>query len=340
MPLPDILDIPCLLSSSQKLAMAHLAAGLPAGATIVEVGPYRGGSTRLLHDSAPGCQVHTIDLYDNIDRTLIGNTGRIHITIGGVEAFAREYSGPGIDLLFIDGDHSFFGAKHDFTTLRRFLKPGAAVAFHDYNLPYLGVRLLCDALLALGVLDSAADVDGMLAARYLGDEAHPAPGDYAAALDRVLAGPLPRPEPPEAATDTRKYRALIAALSEQWTFIGKGAMGRFFAAYFGLDFGWFKNSSDIRGDTPCIVCSHLFKDIARQLATAGVRPEHAVDGRSVLSYGFFEDLLLREGERLRTLSPDADEQAVVGLLAQAPENFLILLYQQGWLLNLFLKTTL
>jgi predicted O-methyltransferase YrrM len=39
--------------------------------------------------------------------------------------------GAPVDLLFIDGDHSFRGAAHDFREYRRLVAPGGLIAFHD-----------------------------------------------------------------------------------------------------------------------------------------------------------------------------------------------------------------
>lgn len=39
--------------------------------------------------------------------------------------------GPPIDLLFIDGDHSYDGAYLDWRVYRRLVRPGGVVAFHD-----------------------------------------------------------------------------------------------------------------------------------------------------------------------------------------------------------------
>lgn len=38
-----------------------------------------------------------------------------------------------LDLLFIDGDHSYDGVKADWDAYNRFLKPGAIVVFHDWG---------------------------------------------------------------------------------------------------------------------------------------------------------------------------------------------------------------
>lgn len=40
---------------------------------------------------------------------------------------------PSLDLLFIDGDHSYEGVKADWEAYKGFLKPGSTVVFHDYG---------------------------------------------------------------------------------------------------------------------------------------------------------------------------------------------------------------
>jgi predicted O-methyltransferase YrrM len=38
-----------------------------------------------------------------------------------------------LDLLFIDGDHTYEGVKSDWEAYRRFIKPGTIVVFHDWG---------------------------------------------------------------------------------------------------------------------------------------------------------------------------------------------------------------
>ncbi len=40
---------------------------------------------------------------------------------------------PNLDVLFIDGDHSYEGVKADWDAYKRFLKKGSIVIFHDYG---------------------------------------------------------------------------------------------------------------------------------------------------------------------------------------------------------------
>jgi predicted O-methyltransferase YrrM len=43
----------------------------------------------------------------------------------------REFFKQPIDMLFIDGDHTYEGVKRDFELYRPLLKPGGIIAFHD-----------------------------------------------------------------------------------------------------------------------------------------------------------------------------------------------------------------
>ena len=38
-----------------------------------------------------------------------------------------------LDLLFIDGDHSYEGVKADWEAYKHFLKPGSIIVFHDWG---------------------------------------------------------------------------------------------------------------------------------------------------------------------------------------------------------------
>lgn len=40
---------------------------------------------------------------------------------------------PRLDLLFIDGDHSYEGVKADWEGYKAFLQPGSVVIFHDFG---------------------------------------------------------------------------------------------------------------------------------------------------------------------------------------------------------------
>jgi len=46
----------------------------------------------------------------------------------------RAWSGQGVDVVFIDGDHSHEGCREDWEIWHRHVTPGGAVAFHDARL--------------------------------------------------------------------------------------------------------------------------------------------------------------------------------------------------------------
>ena len=48
-----------------------------------------------------------------------------------VALFEQALGGRKLDLLFIDGDHTWDGVKSDFEIYSRFVKPGGIIAFHD-----------------------------------------------------------------------------------------------------------------------------------------------------------------------------------------------------------------
>jgi predicted O-methyltransferase YrrM len=122
---------------------------------IVEIGSARGKSTCTL---ALACRqngygtVYAIDPHEPNAWTDLGLTGDSHeflqarlrayglydwcqiIRKRSAEA-AREWSQP-IDLLFIDGDHTYDGVKCDFEAFRHWLSPAAVVLFHDTTWEY------------------------------------------------------------------------------------------------------------------------------------------------------------------------------------------------------------
>jgi cephalosporin hydroxylase len=72
---------------------------------------------RLRRDAPEGQTVKAIDGDSHHPRT--------------VQRLARALDGCWIDLLLIDGDHSFEGVRRDFLAYRRFVRHGGLIAFHD-----------------------------------------------------------------------------------------------------------------------------------------------------------------------------------------------------------------
>jgi predicted O-methyltransferase YrrM len=117
---------------------------------ILEIGSLHGKSTRYL---AQGAQtVYAIDLWDMVaaddnrkaDYTDPQNYERFLNTIkefdnvvpvkGSSREIAKVWSKP-IGLLFIDGDHTYEGARADYENFSPFIVSGGLLVMHDYHNP-------------------------------------------------------------------------------------------------------------------------------------------------------------------------------------------------------------
>jgi predicted O-methyltransferase YrrM len=136
---------------SELLAFAQeIAARQPKGA--MEIGTYWGGTLfllcRLAHDDA---RIISLDQHQGtlwgarkmIYYSFLKKRQRLHIVIGdshGTQTHARVAQKVGsekLDLLFIDGDHSYEGVKSDFDMYSPFVRSGGLVAFHDILSPHV-----------------------------------------------------------------------------------------------------------------------------------------------------------------------------------------------------------
>ena len=119
--------------------------------TIAEIGSYIGASACCFGASvkARGTgQIICVDTWNN-DAMTEGNRDtwkefeyntreykRFVVPIRGLSVdviqSVRDVT-PDLDLLFIDGDHSYEGVKADWEAYKKFLKKGSVVIFHDYG---------------------------------------------------------------------------------------------------------------------------------------------------------------------------------------------------------------
>jgi cephalosporin hydroxylase len=110
---------------------------------VCEIGTASGGTLYLLAQvCAAGALLLSIDLGLSFERCLVHARFAAHRqkiislradsrapdTIGRVRSILR---GNALDLLFIDGDHSYDGVKADFTNYRSLVRPGGMIVLHD-----------------------------------------------------------------------------------------------------------------------------------------------------------------------------------------------------------------
>ena len=112
----------------------------------LEIGCYAGGSACLLLQR-PKTNVISIDLgrpiskntvFNNINKLNVHNNSYNYIegssfdieTITKLDTILKDRK---VDILFIDGDHSYDGVKKDFDLYNKYVKEGGYIVFDDYN---------------------------------------------------------------------------------------------------------------------------------------------------------------------------------------------------------------
>ena len=109
--------------------------------TVCEIGTAMGGTTYLLGQSLSTVEeLFAIDLYVRRRRRLkFFSRPRQHLGFLDGSSYAPEtveqlrshLGDKKLDLLFIDGDHSFAGVARDFASYRHLVRSGGIVVFHD-----------------------------------------------------------------------------------------------------------------------------------------------------------------------------------------------------------------
>lgn len=114
--------------------------------TYVEIGCYAGGSACLMLQR-PNTKVISIDLGSPIPQSIVQSNvkklnkfnNQYHYLQGNSQTYEmvdrlKELTNE-IDILFIDGDHSYQGVINDFLLYEVLVKKGGYIVFDDYNDP-------------------------------------------------------------------------------------------------------------------------------------------------------------------------------------------------------------
>jgi predicted O-methyltransferase YrrM len=111
---------------------------------VLDIGTALGGTLYLLAwASAPGARVLSLDIrdYEEFRARLYRSFGDGRRTVEvwhadshldeTRDAVARFFDGRPLDLVFVDGDHSYEGVRRDHELYAPLLRPGGLIAFHD-----------------------------------------------------------------------------------------------------------------------------------------------------------------------------------------------------------------
>jgi predicted O-methyltransferase YrrM len=118
--------------------------------TVLEIGTAGGGTLFLLtRVAAPDALLVSVDLKHGqfggghprwrvpLYRSFARDAQRVELVAGDShdprtqDRLRRLLNGRTLDLLFVDGDHSYEGVRQDFTDYSKLVRPGGLVAFHD-----------------------------------------------------------------------------------------------------------------------------------------------------------------------------------------------------------------
>ncbi|KKO20370.1 MAG: class I SAM-dependent methyltransferase [Candidatus Brocadia sp.] len=138
-------DIFTHLTKKERLLLYKLVLSLPNKAIVVEIGSYLGASTVFLASAIKDRDGHIycVDTWSNEAMSegkrdtfdeFLKNTGSMKDFITPLKGYSVEVAktfNKGIDLLFIDGDHSYEATKSDVENWVPKVKDCGIIIFHD-----------------------------------------------------------------------------------------------------------------------------------------------------------------------------------------------------------------
>lgn len=125
------LSAPGYLAQSERWQLYLLANSLQAGAHIVNIGVEHGASMAALRQGNRTANLTGVDL----DNTKWQQPFKANLVTSDSAEAGRAYAGPKLDMIFIDGDHTYAGCKADIDAWMPRMAAGGIVAFHDSGAP-------------------------------------------------------------------------------------------------------------------------------------------------------------------------------------------------------------
>lgn len=135
-------NIPTDATAKELLLLNKLARKTPEGGAIVEIGSYLGASSLVMSRANKKATLYCIDTWNNdamseghwdtmqaFSHNTRGCKNIVPVRMWSYEA--ADQVPDNIDLLFVDGDHSYDGVKKDIDLYFPKLKSGGVVAMHD-----------------------------------------------------------------------------------------------------------------------------------------------------------------------------------------------------------------
>jgi SAM-dependent methyltransferase len=114
---------------TNREAMLHV---IPKGGEIAEVGTWRGGFSRSICEFLQPRLFHLIDI-DFSEFNWSGVTCKFERHEGDSSTILSTFPTESLDWIYVDGDHTYEGARKDIEASHRVLKPGGLMTFNDYT---------------------------------------------------------------------------------------------------------------------------------------------------------------------------------------------------------------
>lgn len=139
-------DWTAYLSHGEIDLLTELARALPADPIVVNIGAGSGTSGLTFMSARADLQLYTIDVaYESnpygglmnewgaLEAAALVPNGRYLGIQGESIKVGQAWPHGLVDLVFVDGDHSYAGARGDIETWWALLKPGGVMAIHDFD---------------------------------------------------------------------------------------------------------------------------------------------------------------------------------------------------------------